>query len=199
MIAAVAYVGRAFVGREELERERDEAADLLEGTRTGGAQERFQLRERQLDRIEVGTVRREESNEGAHVLDGGPHLRLLVDREVVEDDDIARTQRWHQDLFDVGEERRAIDGPIEHRGRAQPLKTERGDHRVGLPVPARGVIAESRAARAAAVASEQIGRHAAFIEKDIRPGIVERLPVAPPSTLSGDGGPALFVGVYGFF
>ena len=64
---------------------------------------------------------------------------------------------------------------------------------------ARRVITESGAARAAAVAPEQIGRHAAFIEKDILPGIVERLPVAPPPTLSGDGGPALFVGVYGFF
>jgi hypothetical protein len=28
---------------------------------------------------------------------------------------------------------------------------------------------------------------------------VERLPVAPPPPLSGDGGPALFVGVHGFF
>ncbi len=36
---------------------------------------------------------------------------------------------------------------------------------VGLPVTARRVIAESGAARAAAVAPEQIGRHAAFIEK----------------------------------
>jgi hypothetical protein len=70
---------------------------------------------------------------------------------------------------------------------------------VGLPVAARRVIAESRAARAAAVAPEQIGRHTAFIEPDKLPGIVERLPVAPPPTLSGDGGPTLFVGVEGFF
>jgi len=195
----VACVGGAFVGREELERDRDEAADLLEVAWTGGTQERFQFGERQLDRIEVRTVRREESNEGAHVLDRGLHLRLLMDREVVEDDDVARAQRWHQDLFDVGEERRAIHGPIEHRGRAQTLKTERGDHRVGLPVTARRVIAESGAARAAAVAPEQIGRHAAFIEKDILPRIVERLPVAPPPTLSGDVGSALFVGVERFF
>jgi len=66
-------------------------------------------------------------------------------------------------------------------------------------VTARGVIAESGAARAAAVAPQQIGRHAAFIEKDILLDIVERLPLAPAPTLSGDVGPALFVGVYGFF
>ena len=152
MIAAVACVGRALVGREELERDCDEAADLIEVARTGSAQERFQFGERKLDRIEVRTVRREKSNEGAHVLDRGPHRRLLVDREVVEDDDIARAQRGHQDLFDVGEERRAINGPIEHRGRAKALKTECGDHRVGFPVTARGVIADSGAARAAAIA-----------------------------------------------
>jgi hypothetical protein len=70
---------------------------------------------------------------------------------------------------------------------------------VGLPVTARRVIAESDAARAAAVAPQQVGRHAAFIEKDILPDIVERLPLAPPPPLSGDVGPALFVGVYGFF
>ena len=51
----------------------------------------------------------------------------------------------------------------------------------------------------AAVAPEQIGRDAAFIEKDVLPHIAERLPLAPPAPLSGDVGPALFVGVYGFF
>ena len=70
---------------------------------------------------------------------------------------------------------------------------------MGLLVTARRVIAESGAARAAAVAPEQIGRHAAFIEKDILTDIAERLPLAPPPTLRGDVGPALFVGVDGFF
>ena len=112
----------------------------------------FSLANASFDRIEVRTIGWEESHKRTHLLDRGPHLRLLVDREVVEDDDIARAQRRHQDLFDVGEERRTINGPIEHRGGAQPLKTQRGDHRVGLPVTARGVIAESRAARATAVA-----------------------------------------------
>lgn len=150
-VAAVACVGRAFVGREELERDGDEATDLLKTTRLGGAQERFQLRERELDRIEVRTIGREESNDRPDLLDRGPYLWLLVGRQVVEDDDIARAQRRHQHLFDVGEERRTINGPIEHRGRAQPLKTERGDDGVGLPVTARAVIAESDATRAAAV------------------------------------------------
>ena len=64
-IAAVAGVVRAFVGREEVERDGDQAADLLEGARPGGAQERFQFGERELDRIEVRTVGRQESHERA--------------------------------------------------------------------------------------------------------------------------------------
>jgi hypothetical protein len=198
-IAAVAGVGRAFVGREKFQRNGDEPADLIEGARTRGAQEGFQFGERELDRIEVRTIGREESHPRADLLDRGLHLRLLVDREVIEDNDVAGAQRGHQHLLDVREERRTIDGPIEHRRCAETLKTKRGDHGVGLPMAARGVIAEAGAARTAAVAPQQIGRHAAFIEKDILTRIVERLSLAPPPTVSRDVGPALFVGVYRFF
>ena len=102
-------------------------------------------------------------------------------------------------MFDVGEETRTIDGPIEDGGRAQPLEAERGDDRVRLPVTAGRVIAEPRAARTPAVAPQQIGRDAAFIEKDVLPHVAQRLPLAPSATLSHDVGPALFVGVYRFF
>ncbi len=142
----------AFVGREEVERHRDEAAHLLLAPRARGAQERFQFGERELDRVEVGTVGREESNRRAHLLDRRPDLGLLVGREVVEDDDIARSQRGHQHLFDVGEETRTINGPIEDGGCAEALETKRGDDGVGLPMPAGGVISEPGAARAPAVA-----------------------------------------------
>lgn len=152
MVTAVACVGRAFVGREELERRGNEAADVIEAARTSGAQEGFQFGERELDRIEVRTIGWQESNERAHLLDRGAHLRLLVGREVVENDDIARAQRRDKDLIDVGEKRRTINGPIEHRGRAQTLESERGNHRVGVPMAARGVIAEADAAGTTAVA-----------------------------------------------
>jgi hypothetical protein len=79
----VACVGGAFVGREQLERDGDEAADLVEVARARGAQEGFQFSERELDRIKVRTIGREESHERAHLLDRPPHLRLFVDREVM--------------------------------------------------------------------------------------------------------------------
>jgi hypothetical protein len=70
---------------------------------------------------------------------------------------------------------------------------------VRLPMAAGRVIAEPHAAETAPVAAQQIGRHAAFIDKDILPGVVQRQPVAPAAPLSGDVGATLFVGVYRFF
>jgi hypothetical protein len=61
------------------------------------------------------------------------------------------------------------------------------------------VVTEARPARAAAVAAQQVRRHAAFIKKHVLPEIAERLPLAPATPFSGDVGAALFVGVYRFF
>ena len=99
-----------------------QAADLIEAAWTRRAHERFQFGEREFDRIEVRTIRRKKPNERPDLLDRGPHLWLLVDGEIVEDDNIARAQRRHQHLFDVREEPRTIHRPIKHGGRAQPLR-----------------------------------------------------------------------------
>jgi len=64
---------------------------------------------------------------------------------------------------------------------------------------ARRVIVPEYAAETASVAAHQIGRHAAFIEKDVLPDVAQRQPVAPATAFSRDVGPSLFVGVYGFF
>src|SRR5256885_950077 len=61
------------------------------------------------------------------------------------------------------------------------------------------VITESHAARAATVASQQVRRHATFIEKDVLAHIAEGLPGAPRPTGRDNVRPSLFVGVYRFF
>ena len=68
-----------------------------------------------------------------------------------------------------------------------------------LPVAAGGVVAETFAARAPAIAPEQIRRDAAFIEEDILADVTERLPVAPAIAGRDDVRATLFVGVNGFF
>jgi hypothetical protein len=66
-------------------------------------------------------------------------------------------------------------------------------------VSAGRVIAEPQATWAAAVAPQQIGRDARFVEKDEVPGIAQRLRILPVAAGRGDVRAALFVGVYGFF
>ena len=147
----MAHVIATFEGREEAQRDRDERIDLIEGTRSRCPQERFQFGEGEFDRVEVGTIRRKKSERRAEAFDRGPDRRLLMHGEVIEYDDVARSQRGHQDLFDIRQETRRVDGAIKHGGRAEPVQPQRGNDGVRLPVAAGRVIVESGATRTAPV------------------------------------------------
>ena len=122
-----------------------------------------------------------------------------MDGEVVEDHDIAGSQRRHQDLLDVGTKACGIDGAIEDRGRGQAVGPKCRHHRVGLPMAVRRVVAEPHAARTAAVPPQQVGRHTAFIDEDVLADVPQGQPVAPAAAVSRDVGASLFVRVDGFF
>ena len=140
-------VGEAIQGRG------DQLADLVKGPWAGCAEERFELGEGQFDWIQVGAVRREEPELGPDGVECGADRGMFVDGKVIEDDDISRAQRRHQDLLDVSEERRMVHRSIEHRRGTEPLASECGYDRVCLPMATRGVIAEARAAGAPAIAA----------------------------------------------
>jgi hypothetical protein len=195
----VTGVVRAFVRREETEGDGDQVADLVKVARPGRPQERFELGEREFDRIEIRTVGREESQLCARGFDHPPDVGLLVRGQVVEDDHIAAAQRRDQDLFDVGEEGRTVNRPIEDRRRVHALQSQRRDDGVHLPMTTRGVIAQAGPARTAPVAADQIRGDAAFVNEHILAKIAERLRLAPPAPVSGNVWSSLFVGVYGFF
>ena len=188
-----------FGRREEYERGGHEGRDVVEGAWSRGAEERFQFRERHFDGIEIGTVGRQEPQPRADRLDGRPDLRLAMDGEVVEDDDVAGAERRHQDLLHVRQKTRVVDRPIEDGGRRQAIGPQRRDHRVGLPMAARGVVAQPNATRTATVAPQQIGRDATFINEDVVADVTKRQPGAPASAFSRDVGPPLLVGVNRFF
>ena len=122
-----------------------------------------------------------------------------MDGEVVEHDDVAGPQRRDEDLLDIGAELSDVDRAVEDGRGGEPVEPQRRDHRVRLPMAAGRVIVEARAAGTAAIPPQQIGRDAAFIEKDVLPDIAQRLPVAPVAPGRRDIRPALFVGVYRFF
>jgi hypothetical protein len=172
---------------------------VVEGARARGPQERFQFREGHLDWIEVRAVGRQESEARSHSFDRGAHLRLFVDGEIVQHDDIAGPERWGEDLLHVGAKAGAVDRPIEHGRCRETGRAQRGDDRVRLPMAAGRVITQPQAAQTSAIAAQQIGCDAAFIQEDVVPGVVQRQPLAPAAPLSGDVGAPLFVGVQRFF
>ena len=159
----VATFGRG----EQVQRRGEEPAHVIEGARACRAEKRLQFGEGEFDRIEVGAVRREKPEMGADGFDGGTNLRLFMYREIIEHHDVAGAQRGDQDRFDIGAEGRRVDRSVEDRRRAQPLEPQRGDYRVRLPMAARCVIVQPDAAPTAAIPSQQVGRHAAFIEKHV--------------------------------
>jgi hypothetical protein len=184
----MADVVRAFRGREELEGDRHQRDDLVEVPGPGGAQERFQFGKREFDRIEIRTVGRQEPEVRAHGRECRADLGLLVDGEVVEDDAIARPERGHQDVLDIRAKTHVIDRAIKHRRRGEPLQAQGGNHGAGFPMTAGCVIAEARPAKTPPIPAEEVRGHAALIQEDVLPDVAERLPIAPPTPLSGDVG-----------
>jgi hypothetical protein len=58
----------------------------------------------------------------------------FVAAEVVQDDDIARRDARGENLLDVEEEGFAVDRPIDHPGRINPVVAQRGDEGQGFPM-----------------------------------------------------------------
>jgi hypothetical protein len=189
----------AFARRKEVQRDRDELDNLVEAARSGGPQKCFQLGEGELDRIEVRAVGRQEAQPRTDAFNRRFHLRLFVHREVIEDDDVAGAERRDEHLLDIGEKRGIIDRPVEDGGRRQPLDPQRGHDRVRLPMAVRRVIAETDPARTPAIAAQQIGRDAGFIDEDVAARIVQAEGVLPLPPARGDINATLFVGEYRFF
>jgi len=137
----MADVVRAFSGGEELEGDGHQGQDLIEVPRPGRAQERLQFGEYELDRIEIGTVGRQESELHADRFDRRPNLGLFVDGQVVEDDDITWPEDGHQDLLDIRAKTVRIDRAIKDSRRGDGIDTQGGNDRAGFPMTARRVIA----------------------------------------------------------
>src|SRR4029077_13491362 len=74
----------------------------------------FQFGEDLFDGVEVGGIGRQEQKPGSASPDGAAHCLALVATEIIEDDDVARLQRWSQNLIDIGPEALAVDWTIEN-------------------------------------------------------------------------------------
>ena len=142
----------------------------------------LELREAELEGIEVRAVGWQVPEGGPGGLEGPLDAGDLVGPEVVGDDDVAGVQGRHQDLVDVGAEALAIDRAVEDPRCGQPRDPQRGEKRAGLPAPAGGVVVDARAARCPTVPPKQIVGAAGFVQKhevgDV-PGRRRRVPRDP--------------------
>ncbi len=96
-------------------------------SRSGGgrSEQRVELGEGLLDRVQIRTVGRQIEEFGPHGLDGGAHAFDLVGAEVVHNDEVAGAQSWRQGLLDIGPETRAVDRAVEDAGRRQAIVAQR--------------------------------------------------------------------------
>ena len=172
----------AFVRAEALETGTKERPERLGAATASGANEGLELREAELDGIEVRAIGWQVPEGGPGGLDSPPDAGDLVGPEVVGNDDVAWLQSRHQDLFDVSAEALAIDCAVEDPRCGQPCDPQRGEKRAGLPAPAGGVVVDARATRCPAVPPKQIGGDAGFVQKheggDV-PGRRRRVPRDP--------------------
>jgi len=81
----------------------------FDGALAGLAHEVLELGEDLLDRIEIGTVGRQEDEPGAGGADGVAHRLSLMTAKIVEDHDVARRQGGSQQLDDISLEGDAVD------------------------------------------------------------------------------------------
>lgn len=107
------------------------------GSLCGLAQQMFEFGEDLFDRIEIGTVGRQEQEACAAGPDGGPDGGFFVAGEVVENDNVAWPQRWTEFFLDPLGEARAVDRLIEDEGRIDPVVAQCGNEGHRLPMAVR--------------------------------------------------------------
>ena len=164
-----------------------------------GADDGFQFRKTEFDRVEVRTVGRQIPERGTCPFDRPSHARDLVGAEIVGNDPVAGTQGRDEDLFDVGEEARPVDRPVEDTGRGEPGDAQGGDERAGLPAPEWRVVVDALAPQGAPIAPQQICSDARFVEKGQGRRIPRRRLAVPRNPSRGDVRPVVLAGAYGFF
>ena len=135
----------AFLGAEVRQTGAEERPEGFGGSTAGGAHEGFELREAEFNGIEVRTVGRQIAERGADALDRLADAGHFVCAEVIGDDDVPGMQGGHEDLFDIGEEARPVDGAVEDPGR---------------------VVVDAGPAEGPTIPPQEIVRHAGFIEKN---------------------------------
>jgi hypothetical protein len=152
-----------------------------------------------LDRIEVWRIGRQEPQPGACCLDQMPDGRGFVAAEIVHDDDVARVERFHQFLLDIGAEAKAVDRPVEDAGGCETMRAERAEEGHCAPMAVRGEAAEASALWPPAPDRRHIGLDPSFVDEDEAARIDAPQPSPPALAFARNIDPRLLKGEDRFF
>jgi hypothetical protein len=195
----VAEIIPALGGGKPGQARADRRPELLHGAPPRGAEQRFEFRKPEFNRIEVRTVRWQVPEVRAGRFDALADALDVMGPEVIHHDDVPSLQRRRQDLIEIGEERVAVHRSVEEAGRGQALHAQGRDEGAGLPMMVRRVIMDARAATAPTVAPEQVSRDAAFIKKHEPSGINRGGEASPVGSGHDDVGAILLGRAHRFF
>jgi hypothetical protein len=94
-----------------------------------------------------------------------------VRAEIVEDDDVARLERGHEDLLNVLEEALAIDGSIDEPRCGELIVAQSGQEGHGLPVAVGRLARQSLSARRPPAKRRHVGLGPGFVDEDQPRGV----------------------------
>ena len=102
-------------------------AEVVVGAGLGAAEELLDLGEGLLDRVEVGGVGGERQEASPASLNGRAHGRAVMRAEIVGHDDLARAQRWREEVLDIAHEARGRHRAVEPQARADAVEGQRSN------------------------------------------------------------------------
>ncbi len=120
-----------------------EIPELIDGPFRSVAEQLLQFGKRQLNRIQIGRVRRQVSKFGADCFDRFADAGYLVTGEIVHHHDVAWLQCRSQMLLDPTTEQRAVDGPVD-RERSDEASARRTLRKVVVSQRPQGVFSINR-------------------------------------------------------
>ena len=194
----MADVVEAFGWGEGVEEATDREPEGFAGSFGGLAQERLQLGEGELDRVEIGAVGRQKEQVGAAGVNQLGDLRALVAGQVVENEGVAWPEFRDEHLTDVLGEDRPVHRAIEHERSEQALAGQPCKEGGRLPMAGRGAAEGTLADRGPGVAARHVGPRTGLVEEDQAAGEVT-LGLAPGGAPLGDVRALLLAGAHGFF
>ena len=176
----------AFLRSEAIKEGSDPSPCRLDRAFSRVAEAGFELGEDLFNRVEIGRIGGQEAQRGARPLNGGSHGGALVAAEIVQDDDIAGSQRGEEALFHIGEEAGAVDRALEDTGGGQAVAPEGRHEGQGLPMPIGPRGGQPLATRATAVAAGHISLGPRLINKYEPVGIKLALRALPAGSAPRD-------------